>query len=74
MLLAPQLVGLRLPAVGVGPALFAQKTLDAAYSQVLAAKKSLYAAYCEEQRKLKELLVHRENLRPYLAPQEPQTQ
>ena len=32
------------------------------------------AAYCEEQRKLKELLVHRENLRPYLAPQEPQTQ
>lgn len=51
-----------------------KKTLDAEYSQVLAAKKSLYAAYCEEQRKLKELLVHRENLSPYLAPQEPQTQ
>lgn len=51
-----------------------KRALDAAYSQVLAAKKSLYAAYCEEQRMLKELLVHRENLRPYLAPQEPQTQ
>lgn len=51
-----------------------KKMLDAEYSQVLAVKKSLYAAYCEEQRKLKELLVHRENLRPYLAPQEPQTQ
>lgn len=51
-----------------------KKALDTEYSQVLTAKKSLYAAYCEEQRKLKELLVHRENLRPYLAPQEPQTQ
>ena len=51
-----------------------KKALDAEYSQVLAEKKSLYAAYCEEQRKLKEILVHQENLRPYLAPQEPQTQ
>ena len=51
-----------------------KKTLDAEYSKVLAEKKSLYAAHCEEQRKLKELLVHRENLRPYLAPQEQQTQ
>ena len=51
-----------------------KKALDAGYSQVLAEKKSLYAAYCEEQRKLKEILVHQENLRPYLAPQEPQTQ
>lgn len=36
------------------------------YSQLLAKKKEAYAAY----RDARELLTHRENLRPYLAPQE----
>ena len=43
-----------------------KKSLDMEYSQLLAKKKEAYAAY----RDARELLTHRENLRPYLAPQE----
>lgn len=40
------------------------------YSQVLAEKKSAYAEYREAQKTMQELLTHRENLRPYLVPQD----
>ena len=47
-----------------------KKSLDMEYSQVLAEKKSAYAKYREAQKNMHELLTHRENLRPYLAPQD----
>ena len=40
------------------------------YSQLLAKKKDAYAAYRDAKEQARELLTHRENLRPYLAPQE----
>ncbi len=40
------------------------------YSQLLAKKKEAYAAYRDTREQARELLTHRENLRPYLAPQE----
>ena len=53
-----------------------KKSLDMEYSQLLAKKKEAYAVYrdAREQAReqifpVRELLTHRENLRPYLAPQ-----
>ena len=40
------------------------------YSQLLAKKKEAYAVYRDTREQARELLTHRENLRPYLAPQE----
>lgn len=40
------------------------------YSQLLAKKKEAYAAYRDTREQARELLTHRENLRPYLTPQE----
>ena len=41
------------------------------YSQLLAKKKEAYAVYRDAREQAREeLLTHRENLRPYLAPQE----
>ena len=40
------------------------------YSQLLAKKKEAYAVYRDAREQAREeLLTHRENLRPYLAPQ-----
>ena len=39
------------------------------YSQLLAKKKDAYAAYRDAREQAREMLTHRENLRPYLAPQ-----
>lgn len=47
-----------------------KKSLDMEYSQLLAKKKDAYAAYRDAKEQARELLTHRENLRPYLAPQE----
>lgn len=47
-----------------------KKSLDMEYSQVLAEKKSAYAEYREAQKNTHELMTHRENLRPYLEPQD----
>ena len=47
-----------------------KKSLDMEYSQVLAEKKSAYAEYREAEKNMHELMTHRENLRPYLAPQD----
>lgn len=47
-----------------------KKSLDMEYSQVLAEKKSAYAEYRDAQKTTQELMTHRENLRPYLAPQD----
>ena len=47
-----------------------KKSLDMEYSQLLAKKKETYAAYRDAREQAQELLTHRENLRPYLAPQE----
>ena len=47
-----------------------KKSLDMEYSQLLAKKKEAYAAYRDAREQARELLTHRENLRPYLAPQE----
>lgn len=47
-----------------------KKSLDMEYNQVLAEKKSAYAEYREAQKNMQELMTHRENLRPYLAPQD----
>ena len=47
-----------------------KKSLDMEYNQVLAEKKLAYAEYREAQKNMQELLTYRENLRPYLAPQD----
>ena len=47
-----------------------KKSLDMEYSQLLAKKKEAYAVYRDAREQARELLTHRENLRPYLAPQE----
>ena len=47
-----------------------KKSLDMEYSQLLAKKKDAYAAYRDAREQAREMLTHRENLRPYLAPQE----
>ena len=46
-----------------------KKSLDMEYSQLLAKKKEAYAVYRDAREQARELLTHRENLRPYLAPQ-----
>ena len=46
------------------------KSLNEEYSQVLAAKKSVYAQLRTAEAERRELLIHRENLRPILAPEE----
>ena len=40
------------------------------FSPLLAKKKDAYAAYRDAREQAREMLTHRENLRPYLAPQE----
>ena len=44
-----------------------KKSLDMEYSQLLMKKKDAYAAYRDAREQARELLTHRENLRPYLA-------
>ena len=46
------------------------KSLNEEYSQVLAAKKSVYAQLRTAEAERRELLIHRENLRPILSPEE----
>ena len=46
------------------------KSLNEEYSQVLATKKSVYVQLRTAEAERRELLIHRENLRPILAPEE----